>query len=387
VIWKENFRIVTQPPGKRKVILPEERVIFHVDMDSFYASCELARRPEFRDVPFVVGADPKEGQGRGVVLSCNYPARKFGIRSGMPISRAWELCKEAKYTRPDFALYERVSGNVMGILRKYSRVEQVSIDEAYIDFSEQMASNKGNSRKEAITALASSIRQEIRKAENIPCSIGVANSKIVAKIATDMAKPDGIRIVEPENVDEFLGPLPVGKIPGVGRVSQRALLDAFKVSVIEDLRKIPLEDLKDKFGRTALWLKNVASGIDESEVVTNWEPVSQSGETTFETDEHDYSKIDEVMLEVAKDVHRRTVNDGYLFRSVGIKIRFTGFETHTRSRTLSALTDSFSIVAKECERMLSEFSSSGRTVRLIGVRLSNLERIAPEQHKLVEWTG
>lgn len=358
-------------------------------MDSFYASCELARQPEFKDKPFVVGADPKEGQGRGVVLACNYVARKFGVRSGMPISMAWELCSEAKYVSPDHRLYGQVSERVMSLIRGFSgKVEQVSIDESYLDVTDEIAKlvTSGGSKEDAIRALVGEIKSSVQQLENITCSVGVANSKIVAKIATDIHKPDGMTIVDPAAVIEFLAPLPVGKIPGVGKVTQKILLEVFKVARIGDLDSVTLEDLRDRFGRSAIWLKNVAQGVDESEVIPHWEPVSQSGETTFEEDESDYTKVQKMMLEVAKDVHLRTATDGYLFRNVAIKIRFSGFETHTRSRMLSAPSGSLDAINRECIRLLSEFPSSGKKVRLIGVRLSDLEKRSEDQLTLLEWT-
>lgn len=357
-------------------------------MDSFYASCELARQPEFKEKPFVVGADPREGRGRGVVLACNYTARKFGIHSGMPISMAWELCPEAKYVSPDHRLYGQVSERVMSLISGFSgKVEQVSIDESYLDVTNEIAKlvTSERSKEDAIRDLVGEIKSSVQHLEKITCSVGVANSKIVAKIATDIHKPDGMTIVDPANVRAFLAPLPVGKIPGVGKVTQKILLD-IKVARIGDLASMPLEDLKDRFGRSAIWLKNVAQGVDESEVIPHWEPVSQSGETTFEEDESDYTKVQKVMLEVAKDIYLRTTIDGYLFRNVAIKIRFSGFETHTRSRMLSAPSGSLDAINRECIRLLSEFPSSGKKVRLIGVRLSDLEKRSEDQLTLLEWT-
>jgi DNA polymerase IV (archaeal DinB-like DNA polymerase) len=367
----------------------KQRLIFHVDMDSFYASCELAKNPELKDSPFVVGADPKEGKGRGVVLACNYPARKFGIRSGMPISRAWKLCPDAKYVYPDHRLYGEVSRRIMKILRAINeKVEQVSIDEAYLDFSEDpsVASLNGSQRNEGIRSIAGEIKKRIKEQENITCSIGVSNSKVISKIATDVQKPDGLTIVDPEKVKDFLGPLAVSRIPGVGKVTERILVEKFKVKTIDDLAKVPLDTLRDAFGKSAIWLRNVANGVEESRVVTDWEPVSQSGETTFDEDEEDYEKVAKVMREVAEDVHKRVSKDGYSFRGIGIKIRFSGFETHTRSKTLSTPTDSLEAVIRETERQLAEFATSGKRVRLIGVRLSSLEqKNEGGQHTLSEW--
>jgi len=360
-------------------------------MDSFYASCELSKRPELKSEPFVVGADPREGKGRGVVLACNYIAKKQGLRSGMPISRAWELSPNAHYVKPDFELYGTISGKVMQLLRNFAdRTEQVSIDEAYLDVTERLdriSEDLGIDRESAIRNLASEIKKSVSENQGITCSIGVANSKIIAKIATDMNKPDGLTIVKQEEVLSFLSPLPVSKVPGVGKVTQKILSERFKVEKISDLRKLPLDELKEAFGRSALWLLNVSNGIDEKDVVESWDPVSISGETTFMEDEGDYSKVKDVMDEVAKDVFSRIESDHYLFRNVGIKIRFTGFETHTRSKSLSAHSASFEVLIRECEKMLSEFYESERKVRLIGVRVSSLKKVEEDQKTLTEFQG
>jgi DNA polymerase IV (archaeal DinB-like DNA polymerase) len=359
-------------------------------MDSFYASCELAKRDQaLRDLPFIVGADPHGGQGRGVVLSCNYPARRLGVRSGMPISRAWKLSNNAIYVRPDFSLYGEVSGRIMDILKSFcKKVEQVSIDEAYLEFTDDtvIAPLGGSLKKQAMQATAYELKRKIRENERITCSVGISNSKIVSKIASDFQKPDGLTIVGPEQSRDFLSPLPVEKIPGIGKVSQKILLEQFDIKTIAELREADDEKLARVFGRNAHWMKNVAQGIDNSPVVPRWEPVSESGETTFDEDVEDYKEVSRVMDEVALDVTRRTVNDGYLFRTVGIKIRFSGFETHTRAKTLEFPTDSVEIVQKECEKQLSEFSASGKKVRLIGVRLSGLEKKTEDQRTLLDYS-
>lgn len=358
-------------------------------MDSFYASCELSQRPELKDEPFVVGADPKEGRGRGVVLACNYPARKFGLRSGMPISTAWQLCPQAHYDVPHFELYEQISTRVMKILQLFAdKVEQVSIDEAYLEVTNRIKSMIGDMKKEesvSIQALADSIRKTVTERESITCSIGVAENKTVAKIATDMNKPNGLTIVSPDRVLDFLAPLDVAKIPGVGSVTQRILLDKFKVKTISDLRNISLDELRVAFGRNAIWLMNVANGIDENQVEERWSTLSLSGETTFQEDESNFSKVRQAMDGVANEVHSRTIKDGYLFRSVGIKIRFSGFETHTRSKSLITYSDSIDVMKREAEKLLSEFQSSGRKVRLIGVKVSNLMKKEEGQLTLLDW--
>ena len=366
-----------------------DRTIFHVDMDSFYASCELSRTPEMKNEPFVVGADPRDGKGRGVVLACNYIAKKQGLRSGMPISRAWDLSPQAHYVRPDFEFYGEISSRVMQLLRKFAdRTEQVSIDEAYLEVTERLnliSRSQNLSHDSSIRQLAEEIKRSVMDNQGITCSVGVANCKILAKIATDMNKPNGLTIVNPEEALNFLSPLPVSKIPGVGKVTHRVLSEKFRIETIGDLRKVPIDDLKEAFGRSAIWLSNVSRGIDESEVVESWDPVSISSETTFQEDEGDYAKVREVMDEVAKDVFSRVVSEHYLFRNVGIKIRFTGFETHTRSKSLNAHSVSQEVLLRECEKMLSEFYDSERKVRLIGVRVSSLKKKEDDQKTLMDW--
>lgn len=278
----------------------------------------------------------------------------------------------------------------MSILKLYAdRLEQVSIDEAYLEVTERvgMIVSEGGEKNviDSIRALAKSIKRNISEEEKITCSIGVSDSKTVAKIATDMQKPDGLTIVTPEKTVDFLAPLEVSRIPGVGQVSQKLLLDKLHVKTIEDLRRVPIDDLKDKFGKSSMWLYNIARGIDLSQVVERWEPVSISGETTFFEDVSDYAKIRETMLEVAGDVHKRTHLDSYIFKAIGIKIRFSGFETHTRSKTLNSYTDSKEILDREAEKLLSEFYTSGKKVRLIGVRVSTLLKKDEKQKTLLEF--
>lgn len=359
-------------------------------MDSFYASCELSLRPELKTQPFVVGADPMKGKGRGVVLACNYPARKFGLHSGLPISAAWKLCPQAQYFPPHFELYEKVSRGVVVILKMYAdKLEQVSIDEAYLDVTERVQTlvDEGgeNNSISSIQSLAHSIKKSISEKEKITCSIGVADSKTVAKIATDMQKPDGLTIVPPDNVLDFLDPLEVSKIPGVGHVTEKLLLDKFRVKTVANLRDIRIEDMKALFGKNAMWLYNVARGVDPSPVVERWDPLSISGETTFFEDVSDYTRVHKTMAEVAEDVHKRILFENYLFKSIGIKIRFSGFETHTRTKTLNSYTNSKETLTRECEKLLSEFFNSGKKVRLIGVRVSTLLRNDQAQKTLLEF--
>ena len=269
------------------------------------------------------------------------------------------------------------------------KMEQVSIDEAYLDVSERvrtLLNDVSDTRElEVIEDLCNSIMKIVSTEENITCSIGAAESKLIAKIASDVKKPNGLTIVRPAEVLDFLGHLDVSKIPGIGTVTQRLLFEKFHAKTISQLREVPVEDLSEQFGRNAIWISNSSRGIDESQVVEGWEPLSISGETTFLEDEGDYQKIRQKMLEVARDVHNRAASESYLYKNIGIKIRFSGFETRTRSRSLSFYSDSLEMIEREAEKLLLEFEGSGKRVRLIGVRVSNLLRNETNQRTLLEW--
>ncbi|MCS4538588.1 MAG: DNA polymerase IV [Thaumarchaeota archaeon] len=354
------------------------RVIIHVDMDAFYSSVEQREDPKIRGLPVIVGADPKGGSGRGVVASCSYEARKYGLHSAMPISQAYKLCPDGIYLRPRFFLYERVSRDVMKVLKKYAdRFEQVSIDEAFLDVSEKVKEFPDSE------ALAQKIKQEVYERERIICSIGVAPTKVVAKIATDMGKPNGLIVVEVGDVRRFLTPLSVSKIPGVGKKTQ-TILQNTRITKIEDLAKTSLQALTEKLGKHALWLHSAANGIDDSEVIGFWEPKSISSESTFEKDTDDVNELKRTIEELAEEVHRRATADNYLFKTIGLKVRFEGFETHTRAKSLTSYTDSKQIIIGNALTMLKEFEKR-KKIRLLGVKVSALRKVEGAQKRLLAW--
>ncbi|MCJ7444385.1 MAG: DNA polymerase IV, partial [Methanotrichaceae archaeon] len=255
------------------------RVILHVDLDAFFPSVEVRENPELKDRPVVVGADPKEGKGRGVVSSASYEARKYGIRSAMSISRAWKLCPHCVYLRPHFDLYIKASNSIMKILKSHAdKFEQAGIDEAYLDIS-----NRVYDFAEA-KELAQNIMKEVLQKENLTCSIGVAPNKMVAKIASDYKKPCGLTIVEEENVRAFLFPLEVRKLPGVGPKTERRLKE-LEIETIGILAAANPEMLTRIFGVWGIRLHESSNGIDQSEVIEEYETKSIGREVTFEQDE------------------------------------------------------------------------------------------------------
>ncbi len=357
--------------------MSNNRIILHVDMDSFFASVEVREKPEHKGKPVVVGADPKGGKGRGVVSTCSYEARKYGIKSGMPISRAYKLCPTAVFLPVNFPLYIKASREVMNILRKYTeKFQQVSIDEAYLDVSYAGSF-------EAARGLALDIKKEILEKERLTCSIGVAPNKIVAKIASDYKKPDGLTIVEPSRVREFLSPLPVRKILGVGKKTEAALKE-MGIEKIGQLAECDVQLLLSRFGKWGIYMHELAQGIDESEVREEECCKSISRETTFEEDTDNTEILNRTMDALAEDVHRSLIEEGFLFRTVGIKVRTKGFVTHTRAHTLVHYTDDTGVIKDTAKALLKEFLD-GRMVRLIGVRLSSLERRRTRQKSIEEF--
>src|SRR5213594_4621174 len=303
------------------------RIILHCDLDAFYPSCEIKRNPSFAGKPLIVGADPKGGHGRGVVMSCSYEARKFGVRSGMPISQAYKLCPQGEYVRPDFELYGETSDRAMEVLRRFAdKFEQTSIDEAYMDVSIRC-----KSFDEALEH-AGRVKAGLKTAEGLTVSVGVAPNKSIAKMASDMNKPDGLTAVRPEQVRTFLDPLPVNKISGVGKKTTKLLNDA-GIQTIGELRKRQAKELTDWFGKGGVWLWAIANGIEEAPVEERPLRKSVSVEQTFEKDVQNKAVVKEALDALSHEVHDRLLGERLLFRTVSIKVRFQGFQTFTREKT------------------------------------------------------
>ncbi len=341
------------------------RIIFHLDMDHFYTAVEERERPELKGKPVVVGADPKEGRGRGVVSTSNYEARKAGVRSGMPISRAWKLCPEAVYLPPDFPLYIGTSIAVMDIARNYAdKFEQWGIDEAFLDVSDKV-----HSFDEAAT-LATQLKEEIKRKENLTCSIGVGPNKLVAKIASDFHKPDGLTIIRENEVEAFLAPLPVRKLLWVGKKTE-AKLKPLGVDTIGDLAKLDPSVLTEKFGVMGMQMYLSAHGVDNSEVEQRTGVKSISHETTFEEDTDDASVVVKALDALSEDVAKETADQQLFFKTVTIKVRFENFETHTTSKTLPFMTNRPQDLKKTARDLLQTYLERDRKIRLIGVRVSS----------------
>src|SRR3990172_12188037 len=254
------------------------RIIFHVDLDSFYPSVETRESPKLKGLPVIVGAEPRGGKGRGVVVSASYEARRVGVHAGQPISLAYRLCPQGVYLRPRLPFYAKASRRVMDLLRSHAdQFEQVSIDEAFLDATEKAGSY------EAAQELAGRIKADVSLREGLTVSIGIAPNKSAAKIASDLHKPDGLTIVEPSRVKEFLAPLPVSVITGVGKKSER-VLKSLGIETIGQLQSVPGKELVKHFGKGGVWLWGVAHGLEQLEVRERTSVKSLSVEHTFEED-------------------------------------------------------------------------------------------------------
>ncbi|MEM5805516.1 MAG: DNA polymerase IV [Candidatus Aenigmatarchaeota archaeon] len=353
------------------------RIILHVDLDAFFAAVEEREHPEYKGLPIVVGADPKEGKGRGVVSTANYEARKYGIKSAMPISKAYKLCPNAIFLRPNFELYEKVSENIMQILRQHAdKFEQVSIDEAFLDVSKR-CKNFEEARQLAIL-----IKEKIFEVEGLTCSIGIGPNKLIAKLASDYKKPDGLTVVEEEKVKGFLEPLPVEALLGIGRKTAKVLQE-MKIKTVGELAKADPTLLISKFGKVGAYFYQMAHGIDESEVTEEWEPKSIGREITFEKDVDDIKFVFQVLDELIEEIYKELLKQKYFFKIVSIKIRYEDFETHTRAKTNPFSTQDVRLLRNFVYELILPFLQKEKKIRLIGARVSGLNKVE-KQRKLVE---
>jgi nucleotidyltransferase/DNA polymerase involved in DNA repair len=357
------------------------RTILHADMDAFFAAVEAREDPSIADQAIVVGADPQSGRGRGVVAACNYEARKFGIHSAMPISEAHRRCPGAAFLRPRMHLYADASERIIHIFEGFTElVEKISIDEAFLDVtaSDRLFGDGVN--------IARRIKQEVTEQEKLTVSIGVAPNKFLAKLASDLEKPDGLTVVEPGN--EFLRPLPVERLWGVGDVTARKL-HQYGIWKIGDIADSPRGLLERQFGvHSGARLRRLANGEDDRPVETGGERKQISRETTFLTDTDDRELIERTMLGLTEEVSARLRRKGLSARTVTIKLRLAPFETHTKRHTVDEDLFTTDAIWPIAQQLLAAADPGDRPIRLIGVGVSGLhEREAETQLGLFEAEG
>ncbi|OGX06534.1 MAG: hypothetical protein A2Z88_04485 [Omnitrophica WOR_2 bacterium GWA2_47_8] len=341
--------------------------IAHIDMDAFFAAVEQRDDPSLKGKPVVIGSDPKGGKGRGVVSTCSYEARKFGVHSAQPISTAYRLCPHAVYLPVDGAKYKQASDEIFSILYDFTPdIEPISIDEAFLDITGSYHFYK------TPYATCQKIKEEIQKKVNLTASIGIAPVKMVAKIASDLCKPDGLLEVKPGEILEFLAPLPIRRLWGVGPKTQQ-VFDAMGIRKIGELAQIPLAKLVKLFGESGKHLYDLSHGIDERQVSVDEDVRSVSHEHTFDTDTGQVDEIHDVLLHLSEKVSRRLRKYELKGKTLSIKIRLKGFKTYTRAFTFPEKTNYVDDIYKKAKELFDEFYKKDMKFRLVGVRVSNFE--------------
>lgn len=356
-----------------------KRIIGHLDMDAFFAAIEERDKPRIKGKPIVVGADPAGGRGRGVVSTANYKAREYGIHSAMPISTAWRLAEEARrrgepptvFMDGNFARYGEVSNRIMAIIRAHvPLLEEASVDEAYLDLS--FTNSYGAAEK-----LCEKIKREIKDKEKLTSSIGIGPNKLIAKIASDFKKPDGLTVVIETEAEKFLEPMPIRKIPGIGPKTEAMFLKR-SVKFIRDLKRFSEAELRGMLGKWGLALYRKARGLSDSPVVEEYEVKSIGEQETFPKDTKDPNFIAKRLKALSEAVIQRfEKSDFKTFRTVTVIVRFHDFETKSRSHTLRESASDMKTLEFEAMRLLVPFfdrreNPRQKPIRLIGVRVEKL---------------
>lgn len=356
------------------------RWILHLDLDAFFCAVEEQNDPRLNGKPFAVGGRPEE---RGVVSSCSYTARQFGVRSAMPMARALRLCPELIVLPSRHGVYSRVSRQVMDLLRQVTAlVEQISIDEAFLDVS---------SLDRPVEEVARALQARVQDELGLPCSLGAASNKLVAKIATEVGKaanrgggpPNALTIVPQGEEAAFLAPLPVEMLWGVGPKTA-ARLEELDIHTIGDLAQWPSADLARRFGKHGEEMAVRARGIDERPIVTSHEAKSFSQETTFARDVRHEVELRRTLQEQAQQISRRLRKEGLVARTVKIKIRWPDFSTLTRQVTLPVAVDSEDAITQAAKTLFDGVWQPGKAVRLLGIGVSSLGS-PPRQLGLWDW--
>ena len=346
------------------------RKIIHVDMDAFYASVEQRDNPGLKGQPVVVGGDPRE---RGVVAAASYEARSFGIRSAMAMKTALRLCPQVVRLPADFDKYRQVSGQLHVLFHEYTDlVEPVALDEAYLDVTFNKPDIPFGSR------VAKLLKADIRRELRLTASAGVAPNKFLAKVASDQDKPDGLVVVLPEEVENFLRDLPIGRVPGIGQVT-RQRLEEMEVHTIGQLADLPRGQLISRFGKRGSRFWDLARGRDDDPVTPERDPKQISQETTFSADVYQTDEMRDTLRQLAAELSARLRRRGLKGRIVTLKARYPDFRTVTRSHSLHAFVDQADIILEQSLMLLARTEAAQRGVRLLGIGLSGFEDEAVEQ--------
>jgi DNA polymerase-4 len=334
-------------------------------MDAFYASVEQRDRPELKGKPVIVGGEPKS---RGVVAACSYEARKFGIHSAMASATAYRLCPDAVFIRPRFDLYRAVSAQIREIFYEYTGlVEPLSLDEAFLDVTENFKAIP------SATLIAKEIKKQIYdRTGKLTASAGVSFNKYLAKVASDINKPDGITVITPEMADEFIDGLPIRKFFGIGKVTEEKMV-SLGIKTGADLKRFKKEELVQIFGKSGRYFYDIAHGEDNRPVEPNRIRKSLGKETTFSEDIEDTERMIEILDELAVDLENSLMKRDAKGRTVTLKVKYSDFQTVTRSVTVDEPVDNASIIMQHVKPLLAKTEAGDRRVRLLGISISNFD--------------
>ena len=338
------------------------RKILHIDMDAFYASVEQRDNPDLRGRPIVVGGSP---ESRGVVAACSYEARAFGIHSAMPSSRAAKLCSDVVFLRPRFNAYREASTKIHQVFKQYTdMIEPLSLDEAYLDVTE-FAQKKGSA-----TLVAQQIKDQIKSQVQLTASAGVSYNKFLAKIASDMDKPDGLYVIRPEVARAFIEELEIRKFFGIGKVTEKKM-QALGIYKGADLKKLSKIQLQTQFGKSGNYYYNIARGIDERPVQAHRERKSLGNETTFENNLVDKKEIWRTLKGLSTKLAEMAERRGLMARTLTLKVRYADFQLITRSKTTDPPMQSLEDILATLPELLQKTEVGSRPIRLIGVTFAN----------------
>ena len=357
-----------------------------VDLDYFFAQCEERRNPSIKDKPVVVCVYSGRTQDSGAVSTANYVARQYGVKSGIPISLAKKRLEgiDSVFLPVDKPFYKQISDSIMEVLRSYAdSFEQVSIDEAYLDVTKKTRNSYVETKK-----LAKKIKTEIFSQQQLTCSVGVGPNKLVAKIAADYQKPDGLTVVKPENVIRFLAPLPVRSLVGVGKKTEKKL-ETLNVHTVAHLAKFDVQKLVDLFGRKlGVYFHNAALGLDEDPVEERGDPESIGRISTLKQDTQDLNVILDKAFKLCYDVHTRLLTKELFYRTVTIRVVGDNLEVHSRSNTLDNPTNSLEIFKGEVKQLFEKFfEESDVTARRVGVTVSSFSKKEKQQKQITSFFG
>ena len=357
----------------------EQRIVFHVDFDYFFAQCEELRNPELKTKPVAVCVFSDRGGDSGAIATANYLARKYGVKSGMPIRFAKKRLEgaDAVFLPTDFDYYSEISQKAMDVMKEFADIfEYIGRDEAYLDVSKRTDGSFVNAAH-----LAQQLKNAIRISVKLSCTIGVSSNKLVSKIASGFKKPDGLTIVPPDKIESFLDPLPIRTIPGIGKKTEERF-EEMGFQTISELKKMDVFSLNSQFGRKiGSYIYNAVRGIDEEPVAPRQEATQYSRIITLKQDSKEYDFLAKELVKLCEDVHAAILKDNLMFKSVGIQFVQSDLSNKTKSKTLKNSTSSLGELKKIVLQLLREsLEDQKMLIRRIGVKVADLSEVSGQDN-------